>query len=108
VVSEDKKLLGIHSLVPSKDERFESHLFTASLTQDFELVKSNMVVLPMKSERTSSDILGVNSSKRHNDLNFDNNGNFSFVMRVNIKKAIQNYCHPTKTPLVFGHLEKIQ
>lgn len=90
VESEDKRLLGVHSLVPSKDERFESHLFTASLTRDFELVKSNMVVLPMKSEGTSSNIMGVKSSKQHSDLNFDNNGDFSFVMRVNIKNAVQN------------------
>ncbi len=88
--SEDKKLLGIYSLVPNKYEGFESYLFTAALTRDFEVVKSNLVELPIKSKRSSSDILGVSTSNSNATLNFDNGGDFSFLMRVNIRGAAKN------------------
>ncbi|MDR7131608.1 hypothetical protein J2X69_003972 [Algoriphagus sp. 4150] len=88
--SSDKSIFGLFSIVPSKEGKLESKVFTAAFDSEFKLLKQNLVIIPLKaksSTSTLSAVSGLSALTSRTEL-IDQNGNISFLIRIGESKLI--------------------
>jgi hypothetical protein len=77
-------------MVPSKEDKSESRLFTAAFDSNFKVIKQNQVILPLKTKTSTSSLSAISGSSTlssRTDL-MDQNGNMSFLIRIDDSKRI--------------------